>query len=948
MNHFKLILLLTTIVFFTTQLFSMEEIYALRGKVIDAETGEPLRGATIQVLEVPKGTFSDPQGNFKLIDLPLDRFSLKISYIGYQTKIIKEIEKDKFKELQVILYPEIKTTQEVTVEAKRQYDNQEAVLSLRKGSSKVLEAISLEEIKRLPDGNVGQVLKRISGVTLFNDFVIVRGINERYNNATINGSQLPSTEVDKKAFSFDLFPSEFVENISVYKSYSPELQGNFAGGLVEISSNDFPNDDFFKLSISSKSNSNTTFKQNRFQTYPGGKVDWLGFDDGFRGLPSEFPTNRLSMNSILNNANNPFDTTNSKNRLNSIMQNFFSKSFNLQKKTISPLDDKSFNIAFGKTFSSNSFDFGILALGKFVQDYLVSDLTRNAYLSNFDTLYSVGGTQSTRKVEIGAMLNLGIRNENNILTLKNNYINNAEDEVLLIEGKDVGYQYLEFKNFGFHFTQKTLVSTQLAGKHNFNPLNLSLNWQANFSNVVRNEPDYRRFRFARYISDATENPNTPFVLEVLPNQQGDGTRAGRFYSNLNEHLFNTKVDFILNVERAKIKFGIYLNKQNRQFNARSITITSSPYISEEIYDRLAKYWALDSVFAPENFNYDEGLRIGEDSKLSDSYSAKEDLIAGYLMADYPVVLFDKVKIRFVGGLRLENNILLLNSFGIDNSPINVNYKTNDILPAINLILETSRNSNLRIAASRTLARPGYREIAPFAFYDYYSLSLVQGNPNLKRSRVTNFDIRWENFPDVSEVLSFGLFYKIFENAIEETIYPQQSELTRTFANADGIARNFGLEIELRKNLSFISNLLNNFQFVANFSLVSSSITVRQGGESTQDKRKMWGQSPYTINLSLFYQNQPTGTSISLAYNTFGKRITQVAKVGVYQTQDPHIYELPSHFLDFTITQKIASIQLKLSVKNILSSRIEFEQNAKKLASIYNGSNITFGITYSPF
>lgn len=948
MKQFRLLIFLILGLVYSFPLLSIEKLLALRGKIIDAETGEPLRGATIQVVELPKGTFSDPQGNFKLTDLPLSTFSLKISYIGYQTKIIEKVEKEKIRELLITLYPEVSTTQEVTVEAKRVFDNEEAVLSMKKGSNKVLEALSIDEIKRLPVGNVGQALRRIPGVTLINDFIIVRGISERYNNATINGSQLPSTEVDKKTFSFDLIPSDFVENVSVFKSYSPELPANFAGGLVEISTNDFPSQDFFKISISTKSNSNTTFKQKRFNSYEGGKLDWLGFEDGSRNLPSEFPSSRLNMNSLLNKANNPFDTSNAKEKINSLMHKLFARNLAIKQKSISPIHDKSINLSFGKTLSFDSYEIGISSVGRYVQDHLVTNITRNAYLANFDTLYTFAGTQSTRYNELGALLNFGFRNEHNILTWKNTFINNSEDEVLLQEGKDMGFQFLEFKNFSFHYTQKTLASSILSGKHFINQLNSTVNWQINLSNVSRKEPDYRRFRFSRFISDAMENPFEPFVLEVLPNQQGDGTRAGRFYSNLNEHLFNTKIDFIQNINRATIKYGIYYNKQKRIFNARSITITTSPYISEEIYDNLSKYWALDSVFAPENFDYDNGLRIGEDSKLSDSYDTRENNLAAYVLIDLPITLINGFQLRFVGGARFERNMLTLNSFDINDLPVNVNYNTNDILPAINLIFKTSKSSNLRIAASQTLTRPSYREFAPFAFYDYYSTTLVQGNPNLKISKITNLDCRFETFPNISELFSVGIFYKLFKNAIEETIYPQQSELTRTYANAEGNARNIGLEFELRKNLGFITNFLNSFHFTANLTLVSSSITVGQGGQGTQDKRAMWGQSPYVINLGLFYRNQKTGTSISFGYNTFGKRIVQVVKVGVYDTDNPHIYELPRHILDLGISQKISQIELKLGVKNLLNSLTQFEQNGKKWTSLYNGHSISFEITYSPF
>ncbi len=925
---------------------SVAETFALKGTVLDAETGEPLRGATVQLVEIPKGTFTDPQGNFRLLDIPLSKFSLKVSYIGYQTKIISDIEKEKLSDLKIALYPEIKATQEVTVEATRVLDNQEALLVQKKKSSKIFDGISVQEISRLPAGDVGQALRRVSGVTLFNNLVIVRGVNERYNNAVLNGSQLPSTETDKKAFSFDMIPTDFVENVMVIKSYTPDLPANFAGGLVDISTNDFPSEEKFKFTITTKSNSNTAFKNDKFRYYRGGKYDWLGFDDGSRALPSDFPRNRLEMNTLLSNANNPFDTTNAKERFSQIMQSFNSSNVALNSKTITPLENQDLNLFYSKTFSLGSFDLGMTAVGNYENSYQVVDLVRNSYLSDFDTLYHSSGSESLRRVQLGGMLNIGLRNENNIFTLKGNYSNNAEDEVLILEGRDVGYQYLEFKSFSMHYTQKALASVLISGNHNLNSIQSNLDWSINYSNAIRKEPDYRRFRFSRQLSDVEYDPSTPFFPEILATQQGDGTRAGRFFSDMLEHIVNSKFNFTKEFGTTKIKFGAYYNRQKRNFNARSITITASPYLAEDVYERLTHYWALEDVLAKENFRYDDGLRLGEDSKLSDSYNAEETHYAGYIMFDALAIRLNDVRLRIIGGARIENNRLNLNSYDINNDPINIDYKTNDILPALNLIFSTSSNWNIRLAASRTLARPSYREFAPFAFYDYNSLTLVQGNPNLKRSSIWNFDLRYEIFPDISEIFSVGVFYKIFENAIEETVYPQQSELTRTFANAEGIARNFGVEFEFRKNLGFIADFFNNFQFSANLTLISSKLSVNQG--NIIDERPMWGQSPYTLNLGLFYQNPTTRTSFAVGYYTFGKRIVQVAKVGVYQTDDPHIYELPTHNIDLSISQKVGVIDFKLSVSNLLNSTVIFEQSGRKYASNYKGSTISFGISYSPF
>ncbi len=927
--------------------FGKDDFLALQGKVFDGETGEPLRGATVQVLETSKGAFTDPKGYFRITNLKPSKYSLKVSYIGYQTKIVKGIENQN-EELNITLIPEVKATQEITVEASKVMDNESAILTRRKNSPQVSDGISIEEIKKLPDASIGSALKRLPGITMANDYIIVRGMNERYNNVALNGSPLPSTETDKKAFSFDLYPSEFIENVNIVKSYTPDFPGNFAGGLVLLNSTDFPSDKVLKISIGTSSNTNTTFKSDAFQIYPGGSTDWLGFDNGIRQLPSSFPKNRLEFNTLQTSANNPFDTTNAKAKYESIMKSFNNKTLKQTTKTVTPLDNRKINMFFANTYDISNITLGVTAIATYSANHQVSKINRNTYLSNFDPIYITEGNQSTREVDLGGLVNLAVKiHSNTAITLKNSFNNIAQDELLVLNGKDIGYQFLEFKNFAFHYTQKSLFNSTLSGSHYFTQNDMLLDWTLTFSELKRDEPDYRRFRFSRQLADLEYNPDTPFLLELLSNQQGDGTRAGRFYSNLFERSLSPSLNYTVTVFNVKFKLGSSIETKKRTFNARSITITSSPTLREDLYALMSDYNNIDRIFSPDNFDYDNGFRIGEDSKLSDSYTAWETLLAGYAMFDIPIE-FNLIKLRVVGGVRLEDNVIRLSSFSINDETIAIKYRTNDLLPSLNIVANITKESNLRFAFSRTVARPSFREFAPFAFYDYYNLSLVQGNPNLKRSLINNLDLRYEIFPKLNEVYSISFFYKTFENAIEETIYPQQSELTRTFENADGIAKNYGIEIEFRKNLGFISSVLQSFTLNGNLALIQSKITVKQGGAGTEDTRPMWSQSPYTFNLNLIYQNYESGTIATLSYNTFGKRIAQVSQVGVYETSNPHIYEQPPHYLDFSLAQKLFNLEVKLGVKNILGTKTILEQNGKRWATNDFGSTITFSITYSPF
>lgn len=938
------------IIFFliSMPLFANEATLVLQGRVFDGETYEPLAGATVQILEIAKGTFTDTKGRFRIANIKPSKYSIKVSYIGYQTKVINNFEADKENELTIHLYPEVKATQEVTVEATRILDNEAAMLTAKRNAGNLMDGISISEIKRLPDKSLSSALKRVSGVTMFNDFILVRGVGERYNNATLNGVTLPSTETDKRAFSFDLYPGDFVENVNLIKSFTPDLPGTFAGGLIQLNTVDFPSSKSFKISLGSKSNSVTTFKRNAFIAYEGGKYDWLGIDDGTRQLPSDFPKNRREFNSLLTSANNPFDTTGALKKFEAIARSMSNKTLKTKPTTVTPVDNKNINLQFSNSYELGDYLLGVTANGLYSSDMTINSLEKNRFLSNFDTLSKSTGAKSTISTNLGGLLNLSIKTpDNQIYSIKTSIINNSDDDVLRLEGSDIGYQMLEFKNISMHFTQKTLFNTTVQGNNFLVPLNLKIDWSLGYSKINRNEPDYRRFRFSRQLSDIEQDPNTPFTLEILPHQQGDGTRAGRFYSNMKEEGIFFNLNFERNFDKLKVKFGGLFDSKKRDFNARSITITISPFARQEIYDLLSEYNNIDKILAPENFIFQDGLRLGEDSKLSDSYNASERTLAGYFMIDYRFAIFN-LPVRLVTGLRVENNIIKLSSFNINDEPVNVNYPTTDLLPAFNVILMPTSNSNLRFSASRTLARPSFREFAPFAFYDYYELSLVQGNPNLKRANITNLDLRYEYFPSHNELYSIGAFYKAFENAIEETIFPQQSELTRTFANANGLAKNLGVEFELRKGLGFIWNRLENFSFMANLALISSSIEVNQGGAGTEDRRPMWGQSPYTLNVGLFYQNQNSGTLVSLTYNTYGKRIVQVSQVGVYQTDNPHIYEIPQHYLDLLIGQKIGMLEFKLGIKNLLNAKTILQQNGRNWSINRFGTTISFSISYSIF
>jgi TonB-dependent receptor len=404
-------------------------------------------------------------------------------------------------------------------------------------------------------------------------------------------------------------------------------------------------------------------------------------------------------------------------------------------------------------------------------------------------------------------------------------------------------------------------------------------------------------------------------------------------------MFNATLPLENNI---KVKVGYLFERRNRTFNARSLTMILTRAIITDIPSDINLAQSPASLLSSENFRGD-GLGISEDSKLSDAYSADETLHAGYVMGDAPFQI-GTMNLRVIGGLRVENNVQRLFSFSDQGQPVNRAPAFTDILPSLHLVYKVTNDMNIRLSATRTLARPSLREFAPFAFFDFQSQSRMAGNPNLVRSLINNFDIRYEWFMNPGEVFAVSGFYKTFENAIEETIQPG-SVIARTFTNAQGVASNYGVEIEFRKSLGFIADALNTVGFNANVALINSVLTVSQG--SLTETRQMWGQSPYSINAGLYYTHPEVGTSLNVAYNRFGQRIVQVAQLGLYETQgvSPHVYELPRDVMDISVVQPLGNAEVKFLIRDLLNQALVWEQIGTRVASNIRGRTFSLGFSY---
>jgi outer membrane receptor protein involved in Fe transport len=344
-----------------------------------------------------------------------------------------------------------------------------------------------------------------------------------------------------------------------------------------------------------------------------------------------------------------------------------------------------------------------------------------------------------------------------------------------------------------------------------------------------------------------------------------------------------------------------------------------------------KQLPLNQIFSHENIKTKDGWVLEEGTRGIDSYSASSLTLSAFASADLTIGRID-----IAAGLRGEHNVQKMSSLG-DNALIEVNNPTFFLLPFFNSAYNLTEKSLLRFAYSNTVNRPEFREIAPFAFYDYkYDANRI-GEPGLKPARIHNIDLRFETYPRTGETFSVGAFYKYFNNPIEARTIITTELPTFSYINANW-AQNYGLEIELRKSFRGLTNItfIDNFSVNANASLVFSEVDLGEAVSKIQKQiRPLQGQSPYIGNVTLNYEEPKTNILGSISYNIFGNRIFSVG-----DRNFPTIYELKRNSLDAVISKKFGRVNYKLGIQNILDApyRLFEDSNRNEKITVNQGDH----------
>lgn len=892
----------------TTLVLADNTTGSITGTVTDKTTKEPLIGATIQIEGTSIGVVTDVDGNFLIPELKPGSYKVSIKYISYTNIHLDNITVSPGKKtvLTVEMTEANLALEGVVVVAQAKQNTDLAMLKATKASLLVQSSISSQQITRTQDRDASEVIRRIPGISVIDGkFVMVRGLSQRYNNVWINNGAVPSSEADSRAFSFDIIPSSQMDNMVVVKSPAPELPADFSGGFIKINTKDVPDQNSFSFSIGGSVNDQTHFRD--FLYNPGSGTDFIGFDNGLRKLDGSY-TNRL-------------DNTD-KAAVDRITRNGFNNNWQIKSK--SPVGDLRLNAALNHKFQlDNGKQFAIIGAVNYTNAYKSLLNMENSRFGLYNTERDESDYKNqytdnvySNDVRLGGMINFTyLPNDRDKYEFKNIANQLGQNQYT----QRSGYQFLSGKYIQnqqeYLYSSRTTYNGQFTGTHNRD--DSKLDWSVGYAYANKNQPD-RRFinrEENSFVGDPREG-------ELFIDQN----TLQRFFYRLDEQIASASANYQRDLSvgnlRPTLKAGVYGEYRNRDYNNRAFYYR---WNLNNVPDGFAYQDVVNEILTPGNYGSDK-LYAYEDTDNRDSYKGNNLLGAGYLSVNIPIN-----KLSIYAGLRYEyNRMELTNYTSIKNfNSKKTAYPTNNLFPSVNTSYKFSDQHQVRLAYGMSVNRPEFRERTGSVYYDFDLFSSVAGNPDLKAAYIQNMDLRYEFYPTSGESLSVALFYKNFENPIEWTYLNSGGGYIYSYENAKS-ANNYGIEVDIRKNLDFIG--MNDFSWSFNGAYIKSKVKFNSG--SLEKNRPMQGQSPYLINTGLFWQNNRYGINASALYNRIGKRITEVGSVdktegGSINNDMPDTYQLARNSIDLNFSKKFAKQwEIKASVRDLLAEKVTFIQYPK--------------------
>jgi outer membrane receptor for ferrienterochelin and colicin len=902
----------------------------LVGEVTDKKTSEGVIGATVLVTGTIQAAPVNVDGSYSLL-LDAGTYNITMTYVGYKPLTFSGIviKSGEATTLNGSMEESATSLTEVTVTGVKQTGTEVAMIQDLKKSEVVVSGMSSDQIVKTLDRDASEVVKRIPGVTIQNNsFIVIRGLAERYNTVMLNDALTPSAEVDTRSFSFDILPSSVIDRILIFKSGAPELPAEFGGGVVKVYTKNSVLENTTNFTISGWSRTGTTFKSG-YQQAPSSGTDWVGYDNGLRQEPGQVKTEAFDPNAPLSN------------------DQLHEAALGL-RQTWKPTLQTALPDLRASLGITRKFELGRLYLSNVTSVSYAN--TREQYSiqrQRFETggggvdgkqplIYDYNDLRALTGTRLGVIHNWQARlDDHNRIDFRNFLNQYGTNEAIHRTGVafDQGGDGQERDNYSLHYQSRTVYSGQLGGTHDLGSARqTTLTWGGGYNYVFRDEPDYRRFRTQRDVLPAGQDRG-PFRV-VVPSS-GNQFDNSSYFSKLSENTYQTSAQLerrlrgrdTTQVNQYKLRAGYYAEYKERAYDSRFFSYVRGSGVPSRLLNL-----PIEEIFQPQNISDRGGFKLAEGTSGVDSYRADNTLLAGYLSAVAPVS--DRFSVS--GGVRVEYNRKFLRS-GDDSK---YEEKRTFLLPSVNATYNFNQRSLLRLAGSSTLNRPEFREIAPYTYYDFSIDANIQGNIDLKTARIYNADLRYEFYPSRSELLSVGVFYKYFLDAIEQTtVSTSGSSLTLGYLNADK-AYDLGVEVEARKGLVELTEnpFLQHISFVLNASLIKSAVTLTNAGGAFNG-RPLQGQSPYVVNAGVFYQDDDRRWQVSAQYNVIGPRIQFVSDNG----QNFSVFDLPRHVVDLALTKGLGPhLDLRVGIQDLLNQYTRQYYDFDRNGRINGGDSGVFG------
>ena len=889
--------------------FAFGQTGTVSGTLTDKATAEPIIYANVYIVETGGGFNTDLDGAY-LVELPAGTYTFEVSYVGYSNKKLENIlvKSGETTTLDITMEEEGEVISEVVVTAKQIKNTENALMAIQRKSTNVIDGISAQTFRKIGDSNAASAIKRVTGVSVQGGkYVFVRGLGDRYTKTLLNGMEIPGLDPDRNSIQMDIFPTNVLDNIIVSKSFTPNLPGDFTGGVVNIFTKDIPDEKTASISIGGSYNPSMHFNRN-YITSEKSKTDWLGFDNSLRNLPIN------KFQNIPAPIDDPILTT---------ITSRFSNNMGTMRE--SSLANFSTGVSFGNLFQKEKLSIGVTAAANYknntsyFKNAMYNQYIKDSNKSNMELLAdrTSNGDLGSQNVLLSGLAGTVFKFKNHEYSIKALHIQSGKSTA----GEFERNSYIRASNTilrdNVEYTQSSVSNVLFSGRHRLNnEFNINWNISPTYSSIQDKDVRVSPYRLG-------DDGN----LSIEPSE---GAQPRRLYRNLSEGNLNAKIDLDkgLKILDKEVSFstGISNTYKQRDYSILSYLVNVKGQSQLDLTGDPNELFTTENLWTPES---QTGVYLIGNFEPTNTYNANQSTTATYLMAEINLA----PNLDLTTGLRAEK---FTHRYTGQNNSGSLYYNNEkiidnlDVLPAFNVIYKLSQKTNLRGSYAKTLARPSFKEASIAQIYDAVSDRTFIGNIDLLQTNIDNYDVRLESFLGDGQMISLSGFYKSFINPIEIVAFSSSAPEDLQPRNV-GQANVVGIEFELRKNFEFISENLKGLNFVTNLTLVKSEVamdkseggeydsrvTNQREGETISDTRQMQGQSPYIINSFLNYRGLENGWEANVSYNVQGKSLAIVG-IGL----NPDVYTAPFHNLSLKVSKTLGQeqkLRLSAEVKNILNS-----------------------------